>query len=126
PLLLVLAGGMRAARVAAVESPPPWATTARALEPLSAAEERDPAAVEIARRFNPTMALPDADGPWPVAVRYTWSAGADLQTRTVAAGGTVLHSGTAVAGADPRRRSSRRPRRRPRTRPLVVGHSERG
>ena len=96
---------MPAGRVSAVEPPPVWATTARVLEPLSAAEERDPAAVEIARRFNPAMALPDADGPWPVAVRYTWSAGADLQTRTVAAGGAVLHSGTAVAGADLDRRA---------------------
>jgi hypothetical protein len=46
------------------------------------------------------MALPDVDGPWPVAVRYTWSAGADLQARTVRRDGKVLRSDRAVASAD--------------------------
>jgi hypothetical protein len=46
------------------------------------------------------MALPDADGPWPVPVRYTWSGGADLQARTVGRDGKVIHAATAVANAD--------------------------
>jgi len=75
-----------------------------AIEQLTAAEESSPAAVEIARRFNPAMALPDRDGPWPVAVRYSWSAGADLQSRTIAGDGKVLHAGSAVAGAELDRR----------------------
>jgi hypothetical protein len=82
-----------------VESPG-WATAPRAVEPLSAVEEGDPAVAALARRFNPAMALPDADGPWPVSVRYTWSEGADLQARTVGADGDVLRTATAVAGAE--------------------------
>ena len=45
-----------------------WAAGPHAVEPLTVAEEHDPAAAEIARRFNPAMALPDRDGPWPVSV----------------------------------------------------------
>src|SRR5262245_38651744 len=51
------------------------------------------------------MALPDGDGPWPVSVRYSWSAGADLQSRTVGEGGAILRTGTAVANADLDRRA---------------------
>ena len=79
---------------------PGWATTPRAVEPLTAAEEGDPALAALARRFNPAMALPDADGPWPVSVRYTWSEGANLQARTVAADGDVLRTATAMAGSE--------------------------
>lgn len=99
PLLLAVPAGLPAAGVPAAEAPG-WASTPRAVEPLSVVEERDPAAVEIAHRFNPAMALPDADGPWPVAVRYSWSGGADVQARTVTAGGDVLREGEAVANAD--------------------------
>jgi hypothetical protein len=88
------------AGVPAAESPG-WATAPRAIEPLSAAEEQDPAALEIARRFNPAMAMPnDGDGPWPVAVRYSWGGGADLQARTVDGDGKVLRAGTALANAE--------------------------
>jgi len=80
--------------------PPAWAAAGHAGEPLTAAEERDPATNEIARRFNPAMALPDRDGPWPVAVRYSWSGGADLQSRTVDARRKVLRTDRAVANAD--------------------------
>ena len=96
PLLLVLPAG--------VDGPPvdsaSWAATPRAVEPLTAAEEADPAVAAIARRFNPAMALPDAGGPWPVSVAYTWSGGADLQARTVGPDGAVLRTATARAGAD--------------------------
>lgn len=85
--------------------PPAWATTPHAVEPLDAAEEADPAVLAIARRFNPAMALPDADGPWPVSVRYSWSEGADLQARTIGHGGAVLHSERAIANADLDRRA---------------------
>jgi hypothetical protein len=87
-------GGVPAAKLSG------WAVAPAAVEPLTATEERDPAALEIARRFNPAMALPDRDGPWPVAVRYSWSHGAALQSRTVDDRGTVLRSDEAVAGGD--------------------------
>ncbi len=51
-----------------------WAAGPHAVEPLTVAEEHDPAAAEIARRFNPAMALPDRDGPWPVSVGYPGAA----------------------------------------------------
>jgi hypothetical protein len=51
------------------------------------------------------MALPDGGGPWPVAVRYAWSGGADLQARTIAADGRVLRSARAVANGELDRRS---------------------
>jgi len=80
--------------------PPAWAAAPRAVEPLTAAEERDPATAEIARRFNPAMALPESDGPWPVSVQYMWGGGSDLQARTVAADGAVVRTERAVASAD--------------------------
>ena len=40
------------------------------------------------------------DGPWPVAVRYSWGGGADLQARTVDSDGKVLRAGTALANAE--------------------------
>ena len=82
------------------DAPPAWAAAPHAVEPLSAAEEIGPAAQEIARRFNPAMALPDGDGPWPVAVRYSWSGGADLQARTVGDDGAVLRTERAVPNAE--------------------------
>jgi hypothetical protein len=94
PLLFALPGG----GVPEAE-PPGWGTVPAAIEPLSAAEEGDPAALALARRFNPAMALPDEDGPWPVSVRYSWSAGADLQARTVGGDGKVLQAGQAIAHA---------------------------
>jgi len=90
---------------AATAPAPSWAMAPPAIEPLTAAEESNPAAQEIARRFNPAMALPDRDGPWPVSVRYSWSGGADLQARTIAADGSVLGAGPARAGAELARRS---------------------
>jgi hypothetical protein len=45
--------------------------------PLTAEEERSPAARAIARRFNPAMAFA-TDDHWPVQVRYAWQDGADL------------------------------------------------
>jgi hypothetical protein len=98
-LLLALPG----AGVPAAQSSE-WVTPA-AVEPLSAGEEHDPVALEIARRFNPTMALPDGDGPWPVAVRYSWGGGADLQARTVDGKGAVLRTARAFAGAELDRRA---------------------
>jgi hypothetical protein len=77
-----------------------WAAGPHAVEPLSVAEEHDPAAAEIARRFNPAMALPDRDGPWPVSVGYLWGGGADLQSRTVAGDDAVVRTDQAVANAD--------------------------
>jgi len=58
--------------------------------PLTAAEEADPLAVELARRFNPAMALPTADAPWPVEVSYSWSDGADLMARARNAAGEIV------------------------------------
>ena len=47
------------------------------------------------------MAMPNGgDGPWPVAVRYSWGGGADLQARTVDGDGKVLRAGTALANAE--------------------------
>ena len=80
--------------------PPSWAAGPHAVESLTSAEEHDPAVAEIARRFNPAMALPDSDGPWPVSVQYTWGDGADVQSRTVARDGAVLRADHAVANAD--------------------------
>ena len=96
--MLALAGWSGEA-VPAPETPG-WATTPHAVERLSAAEERDPAVAEIARRFNPAMALPDADGPWPVPVGYTWGGGADLQERAVDRDGNVVRTGVARASAE--------------------------
>jgi hypothetical protein len=86
--------------IRAAEPPPAWAAGPHAVEPLDLAEEHDPAAADIARRFNPGMALPDSDGPWPVSVAYTWGGGADLQSRTVAADGAVIRADRAVPSAD--------------------------
>jgi hypothetical protein len=85
---------------APTSQPPAWAAAPHAIESLSSAEEAAPAAAEIARRFNPAMALLDTDGPWPVSVRYAWSGGADLQARTVGRGGKVLRTATVTANAD--------------------------
>jgi hypothetical protein len=49
-------------------------------EALSADEERDPALLEVAARFNPAMAFPIED-VWPVEVSYAWHDGADLVGR---------------------------------------------
>jgi hypothetical protein len=95
---LVLSG-LSGMDVPAAESPG-WATTPRAVEPLNAAEERDPALAALARRFNPAMALPEVDGPWPVPVGYSWSGGADLQARTVDRHGATVRSARAFAGAE--------------------------
>jgi hypothetical protein len=67
--------------------------------PLSAAEEADPATAALARRFNPAMALPTSDGPWPVPVSYTWSEGAPLMARTVGPGGRTLREEVARPAA---------------------------
>ncbi len=61
-----------------------------ATSPLSASEESAPALQALARRFNPALALPDADGPWPVDVAYGWSDGGDLHARTIGRGGRTL------------------------------------
>jgi hypothetical protein len=58
--------------------------------PLTASEESAPALRGLVRRFNPAVALPEADSPWPVDVGYTWSDGGDLHARTVGAGGRAL------------------------------------
>ncbi len=58
--------------------------------PLTASEESAPALTGLVRRFNPALALPDAEGPWPVDVSYAWSDGGDLHARTVGAGGRTL------------------------------------
>jgi hypothetical protein len=58
--------------------------------PLTASEESAPALRGLVRRFNPAVALPEADSPWPVDVGYAWSDGGDLHARTVGAGGRAL------------------------------------
>jgi hypothetical protein len=58
--------------------------------PLATSEEVDPRAAELARTFNPAMALPAADAPWPVAVSYAWSDGADLMARARNPAGEVV------------------------------------
>jgi hypothetical protein len=68
-------------------------------EPLTAAEEAHPAALALARRFNPAMAFPIAD-VWPVEVRYAWHDGADLVARIEAAGRAPAQSTVAVASRD--------------------------
>jgi hypothetical protein len=59
-------------------------------ERLDPAEEASPAALRLARRFNPSMALPNREGPWPVAVRYAWAGGSGLRARTVSRAGRIL------------------------------------
>ena len=61
------------------DAPTPLLARARP-SPLDADEERHPAALDSARRFNPAMALPIPD-VWPVEVRYAWGDGADLIAR---------------------------------------------
>src|SRR6266700_3513108 len=68
--------------------------------PLSADEEADPFALELARRFNPAMALPAGDGPWPVSVSYTWSDGADLLSRSLDQAGTEVARAVATRNQD--------------------------
>jgi hypothetical protein len=63
----------------------------RKATPLSASEESAPTLRALVRRFNPALALPDADGPWPVDVSYAWSEGADLRARTLDAHGRTLN-----------------------------------
>jgi len=75
------------------------ADNAGAASALSAADEASPALQALARRFNPAVALPDTDGPWPVDVAYTWSTGADLRARTVTAGGGTANDHVALSGA---------------------------
>ena len=58
--------------------------------PLTASEESAPALRGLVRRFNPALALPETDSPWPVDVAYAWSDGSDLRARTVGAGGRTL------------------------------------
>jgi hypothetical protein len=60
------------------------------VEPLDAREEGSPAALALARRFNPAMALTEVDGLTPVAVSYAWSGGSDLMGRAVAADGRTV------------------------------------
>ncbi len=67
--------------------------------PLTASEERAPALQGLVHRFNPALALPDADGPWPVDVSYAWSDGGDLHARTVGAGGRTLDDRVARTAA---------------------------
>jgi hypothetical protein len=67
--------------------------------PLTAEEEASPACARLARRFNPAMALPDATGPWPVSVSYSWSDGADLVARTVGPRGEIIRETVARGGA---------------------------
>jgi hypothetical protein len=89
-LLLALAMVVLVAltRQLAPASEPAWASQARP-EPLTAAEERSPAALRIARRFNPAMAFADP-GIWPVPVQYAWRDGSDLTAQ-------VMEDGRAVA-----------------------------
>jgi hypothetical protein len=68
--------------------------------PLSVEEEADPFALELARRFNPAMALPAGDGPWPVAVSYTWADGADLLSRSVDQSGAEVARAVAARNQD--------------------------
>jgi hypothetical protein len=67
--------------------------------PLTAAEEAHPAALALARRFNPTMAFP-IDDVWPVQVRYAWHDGADLVARVEGARGAPARTTVAVANRD--------------------------
>jgi hypothetical protein len=81
PVFVSLALLSSAAHVSTADSgPPPLLLLSAQPEPLSAAEERDPALLQIAARFNPAMALPIRD-VWPVEVRYAWHDGADLVGR---------------------------------------------
>jgi hypothetical protein len=70
------------------------------VEPLDAREEASPAALALARRFNPAMAFPEADGLTPVAVSYAWSGGADLRSRSVAADGRIVRDAVVRKAAD--------------------------
>jgi hypothetical protein len=70
------------------------------VEPLDAREEQSAAAQTLARRFNPAMALPDADGLTPVAVSYAWSGGSDLMGRTIADDGRIVRDEVVRKGAD--------------------------
>jgi len=75
-----------------------WSAAARST-PLSVIEETSSTVVALARRFNPAMALPERDAPWPVPVSYTWSSGADVRVRALAADGTPVSDEVAVPHA---------------------------
>src|SRR6185369_15048822 len=92
-----------AATVVLLRAPRPEGSTAAAApvalpSALTAAEEASPACATLARRFNPAMALPDVDGPWPVPVSYSWSDGADLMARTIGPDGRTLSESIARPG----------------------------
>lgn len=65
--------------------------------PLTAAEEASPAALALARRFNPAMAFPTRD-IWPTNVSYAWHDGANLMARVVAKTGRVVREYVASGG----------------------------
>lgn len=67
---------------------------------LTAAEEASPAAMNVAKRFNPAMAFPARD-IWPTSVSYSWHDAAWLMGRVVEGTGKVIrefaaHAGTAL------------------------------
>jgi hypothetical protein len=101
--LVVLA--VAAADTRQFDAPPvPFFTTAGRPTALDAAEESSSAAAEVARRFNPAMALPTRT-VWPVDVRYTWGDGADLKASVIGASGKVVRSYVAVPHAELERRA---------------------
>jgi hypothetical protein len=57
--------------------------------PLTAAEEANPAAAALARRFNPAMAFGHRD-IWPVSLRYSWADGSNLTAAVVDDQGKTL------------------------------------
>lgn len=64
--------------------------------PLTAEEEASPAVAQLARRFNPGMALPTRD-VWPVEVRYGWHDGSPLMARVVEPDGRVVREYEALS-----------------------------
>jgi hypothetical protein len=97
-VVIVCAGALPAPQGARGGTAIDWSVAARST-PLDAAEEASSAVVALARRFNPAMALPDRDAPWPVSVSYTWSAGADVRARAMAPDGSPVSDQVAVPSA---------------------------
>jgi hypothetical protein len=97
--LLLLCAAIVADARSAQPSASRWATHGP-VEPLDAREETSAAAQALARRYNPAMALPEADGLTPVAVSYAWSGGSDLMGRAVAADGHVVRDEVVRKGID--------------------------
>jgi hypothetical protein len=83
---------------------PAWWSVGAQPEPLTAEEEASPAIAQLARRYNPAMALSDGS-IWPISVSYTWRDGADVMAEVLDGRGRVAERYVAVKNGDLERRA---------------------